>query len=122
LYAYFSREESERVTWGETNTGSFSEAAVEGLISCAGDGARFIDAVWMVSAISRGRESAILAVGGVLADQLCLEMELALRIFEERELPRSLIGLFQGAWLSYLEAKEANKSTKHTSTVPWKGG
>lgn len=40
-------------------TGSFSEAAVEGLMSCLGEGARLIWAVCIVSAISMGREDSI---------------------------------------------------------------
>lgn len=41
-------------------TGSFWEAAVEGLRSWVGDGLRFMEAVWMVSAIWRGIEESIL--------------------------------------------------------------
>lgn len=39
---------------GARSTGFFSSAAVvEGLMSCVGDGSRFTDAVWIVSAIPR---------------------------------------------------------------------
>lgn len=55
---YFSREESD----GWTETGCFSEAAVVGLRSCVGEGLRFMDAVWIVSAIWRGTEEDILVV------------------------------------------------------------
>ena len=47
----------------ESLTGVFCEALVEGLRSWDGEGARLMEAVWMVSAISRGRlEDAIVAV------------------------------------------------------------
>lgn len=58
-YTYLSAEESEAGAW-EALTGCFSEAAVEGLRSWVGDGARFMDAVWIVSASSRAGLDAIL--------------------------------------------------------------
>lgn len=42
----------ERCDGRESDTGRFVEAAVDGLISCVGDGARLIEAVWSVEAIS----------------------------------------------------------------------
>lgn len=84
---------SEGVTWAERKTGSFSEAAVEGLMSCAGEGAGFIDAVWRVSPIWRARESDIVAVaGGCCIAASTLRWSLRLKMFEVRELPGSLIG------------------------------
>lgn len=58
-YTYLSAEESEAGAW-EALTGCFSEAAVEGLRSWVGDGARFMEAVWIVSASSRAGLDAIL--------------------------------------------------------------
>jgi hypothetical protein len=67
-------------------TGTFSEAAVEGLMSCAGEGARFIEPVWMVSPISRGRESDIFAVDGFGLCSATTRWELEVGIFEARKL------------------------------------
>lgn len=53
----FSNEVSDA---GCTETGCFCEAAVVGLRSWVGEGWRFIEAVWIVSAISRGMEDDIL--------------------------------------------------------------
>ncbi len=44
-----------------TLTGILSDAAVEGLMSCSGEGLKFMDAVWMVSAISSGSEDIMTA-------------------------------------------------------------
>jgi len=41
-------------------TGVFLEAVVDGLTSCEGEGARFIEAVCIVSAIWRGMEEDML--------------------------------------------------------------
>ena len=43
-------------------TGCVEETEVEGLTSQLGDGSCFMDAVWIVDATSRGRESDILFV------------------------------------------------------------
>lgn len=45
---------------GEIRTGCLLEAAVEGLRSWVGDGARLMEAVWIVSAIWIGMEEAML--------------------------------------------------------------
>lgn len=45
--------------WSETETGSFLEAAVDGLMSCRGEGDRLMCAVCRVSASWRGMEVAI---------------------------------------------------------------
>lgn len=45
---------------GEIRTGCLLEAAVEGLRSWVGDGARLMEAVWIVSAIWIGMEDAML--------------------------------------------------------------
>lgn len=60
-YTNLSREESD-AGGCETVTGCFWEAAVEGLRSWFGEGSRFMEAVWIVSAIWRGREDDILWV------------------------------------------------------------
>jgi hypothetical protein len=49
----------ERCDGRETDTGRFVEAAVDGLISCVGDGARLREAVWSVEAISPAAVSMI---------------------------------------------------------------
>lgn len=52
------------IGWSETETGSFLDAAVDGLRSCLGDGDRLMCAVCTVSASWRGMEDAIF-VGSV---------------------------------------------------------
>lgn len=47
----------------ETVTGNFLEAEVEGLMSWRGEGARLMEAVWIVSAIRRAGEDIF---GGML--------------------------------------------------------
>lgn len=42
-------------------TGCFSDAAVDGLISCRGEGWRLIEAAWMVDAISEGMLESMMA-------------------------------------------------------------
>jgi hypothetical protein len=55
-------------------------------MSCAGEGARFIEPVWMVSPISRARESDIIAVDGFGLCGSTTRWELEVGIFEARKL------------------------------------
>lgn len=48
----------------ERSTGIFWDAAVEGLRSWCGEGSRFMEADWIVEAISMGREEDIVVVVG----------------------------------------------------------
>ena len=75
-------------------TGSFLDAAVEGLRSCEGEGALFIEAVCIVSAIWRGTEEAIW-VGVVLMLSSFLELGVMVSRLPRREVIRER-GEFQG--------------------------
>ena len=74
-------------------TGSFLDAAVEGLRSCEGEGVRFIEAVCIVSAIWRGIEA--IWVGIVLMLRSFLELGVMVLRLPRREVIRES-GEFQG--------------------------
>lgn len=64
---------------------------MEGLRSCVGDGARFIDAVWIVSAIWRGMEEDILGfeqVGSFIVEMILKPRSSLAYGFDSRDMPR----------------------------------